>query len=101
MVPRVGGQILTLLPFSGYAALHELFHINSMAHRVAYRVPHVYDRRFEIYSPVAKKLVTVSAYGAEYTKTLARWTTNTGWWVATNGMWIYNQTCSYHILITS
>lgn len=88
----------------GYAALHELFHINSMAHRVAYRVPHVYDRKFQIYSPNAKGLVTLNAYGAEYTKTLARWTTNTGWWVATNAdnlaqyalaMWVTSRIGAY------
>ncbi|KAF2871138.1 hypothetical protein BDV95DRAFT_607416 [Massariosphaeria phaeospora] len=68
----------------GYAALHELFHINSMAHRAAYRVKHVFDRKIQIWQPIQKRLVSVMAYGPLYTKTLANWSTNTGWWVATN-----------------
>ncbi|KAF2813742.1 uncharacterized protein BDZ99DRAFT_567487 [Mytilinidion resinicola] len=68
----------------GYVALHELFHIDSMSHRVAYAVNHIYDRKIRVKNPVTGLLITVNAYGPQYTRTLARWTIRTGWWVVTN-----------------
>jgi hypothetical protein len=44
-VPQTWAQELTSSPIPGYAALHELFHIDPMAHGVAYNVQHVYDRK--------------------------------------------------------
>ncbi|KAF2817052.1 uncharacterized protein BDZ99DRAFT_470115 [Mytilinidion resinicola] len=88
----------------GYVALHELFHINAMVNRVAYRIKHVYDRKIQIWSPHFNKQVVVQVYGGEYTKTMARWTKNTGWWVATNAdnfaqyalaMWVTGQIGDY------
>ncbi|KAF2503140.1 hypothetical protein BU16DRAFT_555159 [Lophium mytilinum] len=88
----------------GYVALHELFHINRMVNNVAYRIKHVYDRKIQIWSPAFNRVVTVQAYGGEYTKTIARWSKNTGWWVATNAdnlaqyalaMWVTGQIGEY------
>ncbi|KAF2107814.1 hypothetical protein BDV96DRAFT_653320 [Lophiotrema nucula] len=67
----------------GYVALHELFHINSATHRVADRVKHVHDRSIKIRG-LDGRINQVLAYGPTYTRTLARWTLNTGFWVVTN-----------------
>ena len=63
--------------------VHELFHIDAHSSHSSH-LGHVYDRTIEI-SDGAGNFRNVAAYGPFYTKVLANWATDVGWFVATNG----------------
>ncbi|ORY13349.1 hypothetical protein BCR34DRAFT_599894 [Clohesyomyces aquaticus] len=68
----------------GYIALHELFHIDEMPRKVTKeKVTHIYDRKIKIRNG-AGQIMTLMAYGPQFTKAMAKWTLGGGFYVATN-----------------
>lgn len=65
--------------------VHELFHVDAQSKRVSPETGHVYDRKIKVWNPEFSAEYVIEAYGPEFAKVLAKWTHNTGYWVATNG----------------
>ncbi|KAF2840123.1 hypothetical protein M501DRAFT_1015201 [Patellaria atrata CBS 101060] len=67
----------------GYAVLHELFHIREFTQRLSPESNEVLDRTIRVREP-GGQFITKQAYSPVFTKVLAHWTQNTGYWVSTN-----------------